>query len=515
MDGIPTSLPELARAARITARAAAVGYDFPDRRMLFAKLSEELSELAHELFPDGKVPEIPATVDAPESLMTRSPIPKFGLEQESELGDVLFVLANIARRWGINPEEALRNSNAKFSADFEPSNRLSKQGKPIHEASLIEMEDAYQAAKRLVFRTMESHSGFETGNRTADTLNIWISAIRQNLPKSGVEHFEPETYTVCLSGSDIRQMGSCFRDCLVEVTALATVDKAVQTINGAQILVEMLIRLGTEHIFAYPGGCSMPLHQALREKRNEIRTILPRHEQGGCFAAQGIARSTGKVGVCMATSGPGATNLVTGIADAKLDSVPMVAITGQVPQSVIGSDAFQETPMVEVCRAITKHHYMITNIRDVARIVKEAFYIASTGRPGPVLIDFPKDVQLTSVPLSEVDFDPPVRLPGYRPEVRKPALEQVRQVLAAIRRSKRPVLYVGGGCITAEASEELTKFALRTGIPVAMTVMGLGCFRAHIHSHCICWGCMGRCTRTTPWIRLISCWRSVFGLMTV
>lgn len=271
-------------------------------------------------------------------------------------------------------------------------------------------------------------------------------------------------------------MGSCFRDCLVEVTALATVDKAVQTINGAQILVEMLIRLGTEHIFAYPGGCSMPLHQALREKRNEIRTILPRHEQGGCFAAQGIARSTGKVGVCMATSGPGATNLVTGIADAKLDSVPMVAITGQVPQSVIGSDAFQETPMVEVCRAITKHHYMITNIRDVARIVKEAFYIASTGRPGPVLIDFPKDVQLTSVPLSEVDFDPPVRLPGYRPEVRKPALEQVRQVLAAIRRSKRPVLYVGGGCITAEASEELTKFALRTGIPVAMTVMGLGVF---------------------------------------
>ncbi|MBL8814693.1 MAG: biosynthetic-type acetolactate synthase large subunit [Planctomyces sp.] len=238
----------------------------------------------------------------------------------------------------------------------------------------------------------------------------------------------------------------------------------------------MLIRLGTEHIFAYPGGCSMPLHQALREKRNEIRTILPRHEQGGCFAAQGIARSTGKVGVCMATSGPGATNLVTGIADAKLDSIPMVAITGQVPQSVIGSDAFQETPMVEVCRAITKHHYMITDIRDVARIVKEAFYIASTGRPGPVLIDFPKDVQLTSVPLNEVDFDPPVRLPGYRPEVRKPAPEQVKQVIAAIRRSRRPVLYVGGGCIQAEASEELTKFALRTGIPVAMTVMGLGVF---------------------------------------
>jgi acetolactate synthase I/II/III large subunit len=164
----------------------------------------------------------------------------------------------------------------------------------------------------------------------------------------------------------------------------------------------------------------MPLHQALREQRTRIRTILPRHEQGGCFAAQGIARSTGQVGVCMATSGPGATNLVTGIADAKLDSIPLIAITGQVPQAVIGSDAFQETPMVEVCRAITKHHYMITDVRDVARIVKEAFYIASTGRPGPVLIDVPKDVQLDqSMPLSEVDFDPPMNLPCYRPEVRE------------------------------------------------------------------------------------------------
>jgi acetolactate synthase-1/2/3 large subunit len=257
---------------------------------------------------------------------------------------------------------------------------------------------------------------------------------------------------------------------------LATVEKATQTINGAQILVEMLIRLGTEYIYAYPGGCSMPLHQALREKRDRIRTILPRHEQGGCFAAQGIARSTGKVGVCMATSGPGATNLVTGIADAKLDSIPMVAITGQVPQSVIGTDAFQETPMVEVCRAITKHHYMITNVRDVARIAREAFYIASTGRPGPVLIDFPKDVQLTSIPLNEVNFEPELCLPGYRPEVRKAAPEQIRQIIAAIRRARRPVLYVGGGCIQSEASEELTRFALRTGIPVAMTVMGLGVF---------------------------------------
>ena len=139
----------------------------------------------------------------------------------------------------------------------------------------------------------------------------------------------------------------------------------------------------------------------------------------------------------MATSGPGATNLVTGIADAKLDSIPLIAITGQVPQAVIGTDAFQETPMVEVCRAITKHHYMITSVRDVARIVKEAFHIASTGRPGPVLIDVPKDVQLESMPLSDVDFDPPMNLPGYHPEVPSVAPEQIRQVLAAIRRSLR------------------------------------------------------------------------------
>ena len=259
---------------------------------------------------------------------------------------------------------------------------------------------------------------------------------------------------------------------------MATVEQetSVETIAGSEILVEMLIRMKAEFVFAYPGGASMPLHQALRAKRDRIRTILPRHEQGGTFAAQGVARTTGRAGVCMATSGPGATNLVTGIADAKLDSIPMIAITGQVPQAFIGTDAFQETPMVEVCRAITKHHYLVTDIRDIARIVKEAFYIAETGRPGPVLIDVPKDVQLARLPLSEVDFDPPFKLPGYRPEIRKAAPAQISQVVAAIKRSKRPVLYVGGGCILSEASEELTKFALRTGIPVTTTVMGLGAF---------------------------------------
>jgi acetolactate synthase-1/2/3 large subunit len=247
------------------------------------------------------------------------------------------------------------------------------------------------------------------------------------------------------------------------------------TFCGADILVEALIRQGTEQIFAYPGGASMPLHQALLKQQDKLRTILPRHEQGGGFAAQGLARSTGKVGVCMATSGPGATNLVTTLADAKLDSVPIVAITGQVSQAVIGTDAFQETPIVEVCRAITKHHYLITDLADVPRIVKEAFYIARSGRPGPVLIDVPKDVQLATQD-EEPDYDPPIYLPGYHPEVRKAAPEQIRQVIAAIRRSRRPVLYVGGGCINSNSSEELTEFALRTGIPVTTTLMGLGAF---------------------------------------
>ena len=248
-----------------------------------------------------------------------------------------------------------------------------------------------------------------------------------------------------------------------------------KTINGAEILVQALVRQGVKLIFAYPGGCSMPLHQALIKYKDEIRTLLPRHEQGGGFAAQGIARTTGEVGVCMATSGPGATNLVTALADAKLDSIPMVAITGQVPQAVIGSDAFQETPMVEISRAITKHHYMVTDVKDVARIVKEAFFIANTGRPGPVLIDFPKDCQLATLD-EEPDYDPETYLPGYRPEMRKVAPEQIRQILAAIKRSKKPILYVGGGAIISDASEELVKFAHRTQIPVTTTVMGLGVF---------------------------------------
>jgi acetolactate synthase-1/2/3 large subunit len=246
-----------------------------------------------------------------------------------------------------------------------------------------------------------------------------------------------------------------------------------QLTGGADIAIQSLVNHGVDLIFAYPGGASMPLHQALVRFKDQLRTVLPRHEQGGAFAAQGYARATGKVGVCMATSGPGATNLVTAIADAKLDSIPLVCITGQVPTAVIGSDAFQETPIVEVCRGITQHHYLVTDVEDIARVVKEAFHIASTGRCGPVLVDIPKNVQLArTVP----DYDVPMNLPGYRYEVPVARAEQLKQVAAAIKRAKRPVIYAGGGVIASGASEELRELAHKTNIPVTMTVMGLGAF---------------------------------------
>jgi acetolactate synthase-1/2/3 large subunit len=238
-------------------------------------------------------------------------------------------------------------------------------------------------------------------------------------------------------------------------------------------VVQSLVNHGVEMIFAYPGGASMPLHQALTHFKDEIRTILPRHEQGGAFEAHGYARTTGKPGVCMATSGPGALNLVTAIADAKMDSIPLIAITGQVGTPVIGTDAFQETPIVEVSRGITKHHYLVTDVKDLARVMREAFHIATTGRPGPVLVDVPKNVQLAQI---EPDYDEPLNLPGYHVEDRKAKPEQIKQVAAAIKRAKRPILYVGGGVISGEASAEVRELVKKTKIPVAMTVMGLGAF---------------------------------------
>ena len=246
---------------------------------------------------------------------------------------------------------------------------------------------------------------------------------------------------------------------------------ATRPFTGADVLVESLVRHNVDVVFAYPGGASMPMHQALTRYSDRVRTILPRHEQGGIFAAEGYARATGKPGVVMATSGPGALNLVTGLADAKMDSVPLIAVTGQVPRHVIGTDAFQETPMVEVSRAITKHHYLVQDAKDIARIVREAFHLARTGRPGPVLIDVPKDVQNTIV--TNPNYDAAMDLPGYRLPP-PPAERKIEEVLAAIASSRRPIIYCGGGVVASDAAEELREFAARTGIPVAMTVHGLG-----------------------------------------
>lgn len=241
--------------------------------------------------------------------------------------------------------------------------------------------------------------------------------------------------------------------------------------SGADILVACLEREGVDTIFAYPGGASMHMHQALTRSK-QIRTYLPRHEQGGVFAAEGYARATGKAGVCMATSGPGATNLVTGIADAYLDSVPLVAITGQVPQSMIGKGAFQETDVFSVTAQVVKHNYLVTDVNDIPRIVKEAFYIAQSGRPGPVLIDVPKNIQqATTRPV----FPAEVKLRGYNPE-RKADDVALNELVGLIGQAKKPMLYVGGGIISGDASAELREFAERTQIPVATTLMGIGCF---------------------------------------
>ncbi|MGC8744123.1 MAG: biosynthetic-type acetolactate synthase large subunit [Verrucomicrobiia bacterium] len=241
--------------------------------------------------------------------------------------------------------------------------------------------------------------------------------------------------------------------------------------SGSQILVEALEREGVDTIFAYPGGASMEVHQALTRSK-KIRTILPRHEQGGGFAASGYARSTGKAGVCMTTSGPGATNLVTSIADAYMDSVPLVAITGQVPQWMIGKTAFQETDIFGVTLPIVKHSYLVTDVNDLARIVKEAFYIAQSGRPGPVVIDLPKNIQQAT---TRPNWDAPMEIPGYESDIR--ADESVfEQIIELLENCERPVIYCGGGIISSGAASELRRFVELTGVPVTTTIMGCGAF---------------------------------------
>lgn len=239
--------------------------------------------------------------------------------------------------------------------------------------------------------------------------------------------------------------------------------------TGAEALVASLVREGVDVVFAYPGGASMPIHQALSHEPR-IRTILPRHEQGGAFAAEGYGRVTGRVGVCISTSGPGATNMITPIADAYLDSTPLVAITAQVGSSLIGRGAFQETDVFGMTAPIVKHSYLVTALEDIPRIVREAFYIAQSGRPGPVVIDIPKDFQEGKfIPHFDVDMD----LPGYCPEVSFHA-EDVKKIAPLILAAKRPAIYAGGGIITADAAQELLRLAELAQIPVTTTLMGIG-----------------------------------------
>jgi acetolactate synthase-1/2/3 large subunit len=249
--------------------------------------------------------------------------------------------------------------------------------------------------------------------------------------------------------------------------------------SGGFALLDSLRRHGVEYIFGYPGGAILPIYDDLYkvEATGAIKHILVRHEQGASHAADGYARATGKVGVCFGTSGPGATNLVTGIANAYMDSIPMVIVTGQVSRPSIGTDAFQETDIYGITLPIVKHSYVVRDTQDMARIVAEAFHIASTGRPGPVLIDVPKDVAL-----EEFDYVPvepgSVKLPGYRPTV-KGNPRQINAAINLICESRRPLLYVGGGAIAASAHEEIKQLAELFNIPVTTTLMGIGAFDEH------------------------------------
>jgi acetolactate synthase-1/2/3 large subunit len=257
----------------------------------------------------------------------------------------------------------------------------------------------------------------------------------------------------------------------------------MKKLNGAQIMWECILREGVTEIFGYPGGANIPIFHHLSEY--PIRLILPRHEQGGAHMADGYARASGKVGVAVATSGPGATNLVTGIATAMLDSYPVVFFTGQVSTNLIGYDAFQEVDVVGVTMPITKHNYLVTDVKDLTRIIREAFHIACSGRPGPVLIDLPKDVQVETIDW-EYD-DSPIQLPGYKPTL--PIKDQeIDQIVDMINKAKNPVILAGHGVLLSHAMSDLKDFAEKCQIPIALTLLGIGCIPA---SHPLNLGMMG------------------------
>ncbi len=245
-------------------------------------------------------------------------------------------------------------------------------------------------------------------------------------------------------------------------------------LTGAQILIKYLEDEGVEHIWGYPGGAVLPIYDALDTDAKDLKHILVRHEQAAVHAADGYARSTGKPGVVLVTSGPGATNAVTGIATAYMDSIPMVVITGQVPLPLIGLDAFQEIDTVGITRPIVKHNFLVKDVNDLAETLKKAFYIATTGRPGPVVIDIPKDIQIAT---SNYEYPQEVNLRSYQP-VTKGHSGQIKKAVALMQTAKRPILYTGGGVVLGDASEELVQLTKKLGFPITNTLMGLGAYPA-------------------------------------
>lgn len=255
--------------------------------------------------------------------------------------------------------------------------------------------------------------------------------------------------------------------------------------NGAQIVWECLVKEGVDVVFGYPGGANLPIYDAMRGYPS-IHHVLPRHEQGGAHMADGYARVSGKVGVAMATSGPGATNLVTGIATAHMDSIPIVFITAQVSSKLIGYDAFQETDVTGITLPITKHNYLVTSVNEIMPTLREAFYVARSGRPGPVLVDISKDAQQAVVENWQYD-DSPIRLKGYRPD-RRPASASIQKAVEMINTAKRPLVLAGHGVLMSNSMEELLTFTEKANVPVAVTLLGIGAMPA---SHTLNLGMMG------------------------
>lgn len=259
---------------------------------------------------------------------------------------------------------------------------------------------------------------------------------------------------------------------MLQETAFTKVKAEKQPLTGSELLLQALEKEQVEVIFGYPGGAVLPIYDKIYDSK--ILHVLPRHEQGGIHAAEGYARITGKPGVVIVTSGPGATNIVTGLTDAMIDSIPLVVFTGQVATGVIGTDAFQEADILGITTPITKYNYQVRNIEDIPHIIKEAFYIASSGRPGPVLIDIPKDIATgTAIPPEEKEIE----LPGYQPTL-KPNYLQIRKLTEAVSSAKKPVILAGAGVLHAGAAEELKQYAEQQNIPVVHTLLGLGGFPA-------------------------------------